>query len=73
MDQKFSSVTSGYWSALAKNSLASSNYNINLNATGFGPYTINAGTRLIKRTNGGSWVLDGVHSELLAQLLNEPG
>ena len=65
--------TSGYWSALAKNSLASSNYNINLNATGFGPYTINAGTRLIKRTNGGSWVLDGVHSDAVGSVVKRTG
>src|SRR5664280_1710028 len=65
--------TSGYWSALAKNSLASSNYNINLNATGFGPYAINAGTRLIKRTNGGSWVLDGAHSDAVGSVVKRTG
>ena len=66
--------TSGYWSALAKNSLASTNYNIDLNATGFGPYIINAGTRLIKRTDaGGSWLLNGTHSGAVSSVVKRTG
>ena len=38
--QIINQFTTGYWSALAKNSLASTNYNIDLNATGFGPYSM---------------------------------
>ncbi|HBQ83165.1 MAG: hypothetical protein A2X03_18000 [Bacteroidetes bacterium GWA2_40_15] len=38
--QIINQFTTGYWSALAKNSLASTNYNIDLNATGFGPYAM---------------------------------
>jgi len=66
--------TSGYWSALAKNSLASANYNINLDATGFGPYIINSGTRLIKRTDaGGSWLLNGTHSDAGGSVVKRTG
>ena len=66
--------TSGYWSTLAKNSLASTNYNVDLNATGFGPYTINAGTRLIKRTDtGGSWLLNGTHSNAVGSVVKRTG
>ena len=66
--------TSGYWSAMAKNSLASTNYNIDLNATGFGPYAINAGTRLIKRTDtGGSWLLNGTHSDVVGSVVKRAG
>jgi len=66
--------TTGYWSALAKNSLASTNYNINLDATGFGLYVINAGTRLIKRTDaGGSWLLNGTHSGAVGSVVKRTG
>ena len=40
----------GYWMAQAKNSLATNNYSIDLDATGFGPFPVTAGTRLIRRT-----------------------
>jgi len=66
--------TTGFWSALAKNSLASANYNINLDATGFSPYVINAGTRLIKRTDaGGSWLLNGTHSDAVGSVVKRTG
>ena len=66
--------TSGYWSALAKNSLASTNYNIDLNAAGFGPYAINGGTRLIKRTDtGGSWLINGTHSDAVGSVVKRIG
>ena len=66
--------TSGYWSALAKNSLVSTNYNLNLNATGFGPYTINAGTRILTRTDaGGSWILNGSHSDAAGSIIKRTG
>jgi gliding motility-associated-like protein len=66
--------TSGYWSALAKNSLASTNYNIDLNAAGFGPYAINGGTRLIKRTDtGGSWLINGTHSDAIGSVVKRIG
>ena len=66
--------TTGYWSALAKNSLSSTNYNLDLNATGFGPYTINAGTRLIKRTDtGGSWLSSGNHSGAVGSVVKRTG
>jgi hypothetical protein len=66
--------TTGYWSALAKNGFTSTSYNIDLDATGFGPYTINAGTRVIKRTDtGGSWILDGSHSDAVGSTIKRTG
>ncbi len=54
--------TEGYWSLIAANSLASTNYALELNGTGFSSYGIDGNTRIIKRpTGGGSWVLDGSH------------
>ena len=58
MDNVF---TDGHWDITAKNSLASTDYNITLNATGFTSFTIGGDTRVIKRTNGGAWELDGTH------------
>jgi len=53
----------GYWNVTAANSFACTDYNLTLNGTGFtSTYTIDADTRIIKRTNGGAWGLDGTHS-----------
>ena len=66
--------TTGYWSALAKNGFTSTSYNIDLDATGFGPYTINAGTRVLKRTDtGGSWTLDGSHADATGSTIKRTG
>ena len=61
--------TTGYWTAQARNSLTSSNYRLTLDATGFGPWPINAGTRVISRTGTGLWTLDGGHSDAAGSLL----
>ncbi|MQY78130.1 MAG: hypothetical protein GH151_02900, partial [Bacteroidetes bacterium] len=53
--------TEGFWDFTAVNSLASTDYDIDLDANGFTSYTINSASRIIKRTNGGSWILDGTH------------
>lgn len=50
----------GFWSMTAKNSFSSDNFNINLNATGFTD-TVWSTTRLIKRSTGGNWTVDGIH------------
>jgi hypothetical protein len=55
--------TDGYWTLTAANSMASTDYNISVNGTGFSSYTINSATRLLKRTSGGSWALDGTHQD----------
>ncbi|MEN8157589.1 MAG: hypothetical protein ABFS10_11620, partial [Bacteroidota bacterium] len=52
----------GYWSLTANNGLTTTDYSLQLTATGFTSYTIIAGTRVITRPSGGSWVLDGVHA-----------
>lgn len=52
----------GYWDLLPQNGLVTNDYNLQLTATNFVSYSIIPGTRVIKRTNGGSWFLDGNHS-----------
>ncbi|WP_293891144.1 hypothetical protein, partial [Flavobacterium sp.] len=54
--------TEGYWSLTAANSLASTNYALELNGSGFSSFTEDANVRIIKRSSGGSWILDGTHS-----------
>ncbi len=54
--------TDGYWDFTAANGLTSTSFDIQLTATNFSSYTIIPGTRIIKRTAGGSWVLDGTHA-----------
>ncbi|MFO7940203.1 MAG: hypothetical protein R6U66_10700, partial [Bacteroidales bacterium] len=53
--------TTGYWSLLARNSFSSSDYSLELDANSFS--NINAGSRIIKRTDGGAWLLDGTHTD----------
>lgn len=54
--------TDGYWNITASNGLAVSDYNISLQANGFVSYPVTGNTRIIKRTAGGSWLLDGTHA-----------
>ena len=49
-------VTGQLWQ---KNSLASTDYDVKLDATEFGPEAIDADTRIIERTGTGNWFLDG--------------
>ncbi|MDF1575252.1 MAG: SprB repeat-containing protein, partial [Bacteroidales bacterium] len=53
--------TDGYWDFTAANGLASTGFNIDMDANGFTSYTLAASSRVIKRTNGGAWVFDGTH------------
>jgi hypothetical protein len=53
--------TDGSWSISAQNSLASTDYNVTLDGSGFSSYLVMESTRLIKRTNGGDWEVDGNH------------
>lgn len=53
----------GYWS-LTANSFSSANFNINLRGSGFID-TIFDITRVIKRTAGGNWIVDGIHSDAI--------
>jgi gliding motility-associated-like protein len=59
----------GYW-RLTPNSFSSSNFNINLNAAGFAPPdTVRDVTRLIKRTFGGNWSVDGAHQDAVGTVV----
>jgi gliding motility-associated-like protein len=60
-----SAYPGGYWSFIS-NSFSSSDFNVNLDASGFLdgggiPDTIRDITRVIKRTNAGNWTVDGAH------------
>lgn len=52
----------GYWNLTAKNGFAITDFNINLNATGFID-SIHIDTRLIKRVPAGNWEVDGSHQD----------
>ncbi|MBN4049773.1 hypothetical protein JYT36_00940, partial [Bacteroidales bacterium AH-315-N07] len=52
----------GYWTMSAANSLASSNYDLELTGNSFTSFTINASTRLLTRANATSdWTANGTH------------
>jgi gliding motility-associated-like protein len=59
----------GYWS-LTPNSISISDFNINLDAAGFFPDTVRDVTRLIKRTIGGNWAVDGTHQDAVGTVVN---
>ncbi len=65
--------TTGYWIAIAKNSLSTGNYSIDLDATGFGPYPVTAGTRIIRRTGTADWTLDGLHAGVSGSVVSRSG
>ena len=55
--------TEGYWVIEKGNGLASSNYDLQLEGTGFTSFTFDNNVRIIKRNAGGSpWMLDGTHA-----------
>ncbi len=54
--------TDGFWRFTAQNSLTPSNYNVSLNGDGFSSHAIVPVTRVLKRTDGGNWGVDGNHS-----------
>jgi gliding motility-associated-like protein len=51
----------GYWH-LTSSGFASNNYNINLDGSGFTTFPIRDMTRIITRTTGTDWTLDGTHT-----------
>jgi hypothetical protein len=53
--------TEGYWSFVPANSLASTNYNLELSGNGFTSYGQDAEVRIIKRAPAGAWTLNGTH------------
>ena len=65
--------TTGYWIAIAKNSLSTANYDVALDATGFGPYPVTAGTRLIRRNGTADWTLDGLHAGVSGSVVSRTG
>lgn len=58
----FDRHTTGYWRMTAVGSMASTNYNANLNYNGF--TGVDAMARIIKRTNSGNLTLDGTHGSV---------
>ena len=52
----------GYWTMTALSGLASINYSVNLNYSGF--TGVDALSRILKRTNGGNLSLDGTHGSV---------
>ena len=65
--------TTGYWVALSGNSLVSSNYTLDLDATGFGPYPVTTSTRVIRRNGTDDWTVDGSHSGVTGSVVRRSG
>ncbi len=63
--------TTGYWTMTAMNSLASTNYTVNLNYAGFSD--VDALARIMKRTNGGALTLDGTHGTVVSPEITRTG
>ena len=55
------SYIDGYWSFTARNGFSSGNYSVSLNGTGFSTAIFDI-TRVLNRTAGGNWALDGTHA-----------
>jgi hypothetical protein len=56
-----SRFTEGYWNITPQNGMACTNYDLTLQANGFTSHFVNTNSRILKRTNGGSWTLEGIH------------
>ncbi len=67
----FDRQTTGYWTLAAIAPLASGNYNVNLNYTGF--TGVDGLARVVKRTNGGNLTLDGTHGTVSAPEITRLG
>ena len=52
----------GYWSLISASSMNSSNFDLNLNTSGFSG--VDKSSRIMKRTDGGSLQVDGKHDSL---------
>src|SRR5664280_2866432 len=58
----------GFW-RLTPNSVNISDFNINLDASGFFPDTVRDVTRLIKRPVSGNWTVDGTHQDAVGNVV----
>lgn len=66
--------TEGYWNVTAANSLASTNYRIDITGTGFTSYGMTDNVRVLKRTDSGSaWTLQGTHVALSGSTASRTG
>ena len=65
--------TTGYWFTQARNSLSTDDFRVDLDASGFGPYPVSDGTRVIRRNDTGNWTLDGVHAGRSGAVVSRSG
>lgn len=73
-DSVFNTFIEGYWDLAGSNGLASSNYTLEVEATGFSSYTITGGTRLLIRSNASSdWGLEGSHVAAVGSTIERSG
>ena len=63
--------TEGYWSMTAIAPMASSNYDIRLNYSGFARF--DNSSRILRRDNGGDLTLDGTHGSIAGPYLRRNG
>ncbi|MFQ5335088.1 MAG: hypothetical protein ACE5DN_03335, partial [Flavobacteriales bacterium] len=61
-DSLFNTFSEGYWDVQSPNTLASSDYNLDLTGNGFTSFSINPSTRILARANSSSsWTANGSH------------
>jgi hypothetical protein len=63
--------TNGYWTLTAVAPMASTSYNVNLNYSGF--TGVDALARILKRTDGGSLILNGTHGAVSSPEITRTG
>jgi len=54
--------TAGYWTLTSADGLSGGTYSLDLTAQGFSGVVSAAGLRILKRSTGGAWTLDGIHA-----------
>ena len=67
----FDRQTTGYWRLTAIGSLASTSFDVNLNYLGF--TGVDANSRIMKRTDGGTLALDGTHGAVISPEITRTG
>ena len=66
--------TEGYWTLERGNGLESTNYDLNLDGTGFSSFTFDSEVRILKRNSAASpWLLDGTHVAPVGVVANRTG
>ncbi|MCX7986630.1 MAG: immunoglobulin domain-containing protein, partial [Bacteroidales bacterium] len=66
----YDQFSNGYWQTVAGGGFVSTNYNLQLEATGFG---IDNASRIIRRNDGGSLFIQGLHGSVSGNIITRSG